>query len=52
MMMKGFTVPPTVGPNPKVKAPLRRLGFRLTYIWVSSKNSEIKYSTDGPLRKF
>ena len=46
------TVPPTVGPNSKVKGPLRRLGFCLTYIWVSSKNSKIKYSTDGPLRKF
>ena len=45
-----ITVPPTVGPNSKVKGPLRRLGFCLTYIWVSSKNSEIKYSTDGPLR--
>ena len=43
---------PEIGPNSQVKAPLRRLGFCLTYIWVSSKNSEIKYSTDGPLRKF
>ena len=47
-----ITVPPTVGPNSQVKEPLRRLGFCLTDIWVSSKNSEIKYSTDGPLRKF
>ena len=45
-----YTVPPTVGPNSKVKGPLRRLGICLTYKWVSSKNSEIKYSTDGPLR--
>ena len=43
---------PEIGPNPQVKGPLRRLDFCLTYIWVSSKNSEIKYSIDGPLRKF
>ena len=43
---------PEIWPNSQVKEPLRRLGFCLTYIWVSSKNSEIKYSTDGPLRKF
>ena len=46
-----YTVPPTVGPNSKVKDLKRRLGFCLTYIWVSSKNSKIKYSTNGPLRK-
>ena len=44
------TVPPTVGPNLKVKAQLRRLGFQVTYNWMCSKNIEIKYSTDGPLR--
>ena len=43
---------PEIGPNSQGKAPLRRLGFCLTYIWVTSKNSKIKYSTDGPLRKF
>ena len=52
LIVSVVTVPPTVGPNLKVNAQLRRLGFCLTYIWVSSKNSEIKYSTDGPLRKF